>query len=151
MEKSENRPNGRGGSSICYTGVDDVYLIVGGADRQPYEFADLWLLKVVKEKGGLQFGWRRLKDVEEFKARTGHSSVYYNGRVYIFGGQSFRENRHNNELWEYRVDSELLQRRLTKSPPPVRNSHGAAVDAKNGKMYVFGGANDNGLLKDLVW
>ena len=122
----------------------------GGADRQPAEFDDLWLLKVVKQSGGSSiFGWKKVKGDSQFKPRTGHSAVLYQNKIYIFGGQSFKQNVHTNELWCFDCTLGALNKLETKNSPAPRNSHGACIDDQKGIMYIYGGANDGGLLKDL--
>ena len=159
MEKQEDKthpqqvkPSGRGGATLTTIGKENTYLLVGGGDRQPMEFGDLWLLKVVGEETGdiekIKFGWKKLPDEDQFKPRTGHSAVYDGGYIWIFGGQSFRQNSHTNELWRFNCETYKIERLETQGAPKGRNSHGCCVDPKNHQMYVYGGANDQGLLKD---
>lgn len=85
----------------------------------------------------------------EFRARTGHSAVLWKGKIYIYGGQSFKQNIHTSELWVWDCSLEKMERVNTKNTPVPRNSHGACIDPIKGAMYIFGGANDGGLLGDL--
>lgn len=155
IEGTQNKPAPRGGTTLTYTGADSTYLVVGklallgGADRQPAEFDDAWLLKVVlKDDGTHAFGWKKVPVDSTFRARTGHSAVLYKRKIYIYGGQSFKQNVHTSELWVFDCASEKFHLAETKNTPPPRNSHGACVDENTGLMYVYGGANDQGLLKD---
>lgn len=142
---------------------------LGGADRLPQEFDDIWLLKTVKncestEKtpagvpiNPLKFGWKKLPSEPKFRARTGHSALYHKGKVWIFGGQSFKQNRHTSELWVFDCEKKTLEqvnydeKNDKTSVPAYRNSHGACIDPSNDKMYIFGGANDEGVLRDMHW
>ena len=151
---SPKRPEARGGASLTYIGGNDVYLLVGGADRLPQEFDDFWLLKVAapandKPNAKPALGWKKLPKEEQFRARTGHSAAHYKQQVFLYGGQSYKANTHTSELWIYDGLTGKLWLQPTTNTPVPRNSHAACVDETKGLMYVFGGANDQGLLSDL--
>lgn len=145
----QKKPSARGGTSLTAIG-DNTFLLVAGADRQPMEFNDLWLLKVIvdKDSGKCKFGWKQLPEEKNFQPRTGHSACFYKGKVYIYGGQNYRNNSHTSELWQFDPHLQKFERLDTINTPAPRNSHGACVDPNTGIMYVFGGANDNGLLRE---
>ena len=59
-------PEPRGGCTLTKTSQADTYLVMAGADRQPKEFNDVWLLKVrcfiikiiANEGEEVKFGWK---------------------------------------------------------------------------------------------
>src|SRR3990167_2332133 len=152
--QTPTRPEARGGTTLTFTGAQNVHLLVGGADRLPQEFNDLWLLKVLHQTEETKntkpaLGWKKIAKDDNFKPRTGHSAVTYKQRVYLYGGQSFKSNTHTSELWIYCGHSVKFWLQPTTNTPLPRNSHSACVDEEKGLMYMFGGANDQGLLSDL--
>lgn len=104
---------------------------------------------MLQEGGSAKFGWKELAGDSGFRGRTGHSADRHKAQIYIFGGQSFKHNTHTNEVWVYDTHLEKVNLLETKNAPEKRNSHGACVDPVNGHLYVFGGANDDGLLGDM--
>ena len=72
-------------------------------------------------------------------ARSGHTSVVYNGKMYTCGGGS-------NTLYECNLSTYAW---TNKGTPPMgnRNNHSAVV--YNGKMYVFGGHDGTNYTNDL--
>ena len=144
-----NRPVGRGGTILVNTHIEDTFLMIGGADRQPTEFGDGWLIKVVRDGDGMKYGYKKLNIDEKFRPRTGHSGNLYKGKIYIFGGQSYKQNRHTNEVWVYNIHTETIDMIDTTNTPKPRNSHGSCVDDINGYLYIYGGADEEGLLGDM--
>lgn len=83
-------------------------------------------------------------------ARSRHSCVEINRRLYVFGGSIHgASSRMDNELYEYNLDSSFwaVVPQRTPTRPSVRYGH-AAVEYK-GYMYIFGGRNSQQDLNDM--
>ena len=90
-------------------------------------------------------------------ARTGHSLVWLNGYIYLFGGITESGIGKNgvmkptgmvqNDLWRLNEEQALWEEVDAVAPPPERYYHKAV--AYNGKMYaLFGKASNGQLLND---
>ena len=79
--------------------------------------------------------------------RFGHTLVDLNGRVLLFGGRGGAPPKHFNDLWEFHEDTGEFVEVQGANPPPARFGHSAAVSG--GKMYVFFGVGNQGLLSDI--
>ena len=88
--------------------------------------------------GGIYAGgaWTQ-KTTGAISARQEASSVFYNGKMYVFGGFD-SGGSYENDIWEYDIAGDSwAQKTPTGGPPAIRCSHTAVV--YNGKMYIFGG------------
>ncbi len=92
--------------------------------------------------------------------RYGHSMVYFNGKIYLFGGEGSasmlnKSNNKNaksielNDLFDYNVDNGTWEKEipLNATKPRARKGHSAVI--WNGKMVVYGGETSGALLNDL--
>ncbi len=76
--------------------------------------------------------WAQLNDMPVIKNH--HSSISYNGKIYLFGGGVGTQDC-TNEVWEY---DPLTDTYLAKAPMPAGICE-AALAEYNGKIYLFGG------------
>lgn len=68
-------------------------------------------------------------------ARTNHTAVVLNNRIYVFGGKGSDGNA-RNDLWSYNPATGNWETKAPLGPSPV---YGQSAVSANGKMYVFGG------------
>ena len=95
-----------------------------------------------------------LTERDDFCARNALTAVAKSATsLVIFGGQDSQQERQFNEV--YRLDLATLTLSQHEYPdgaitPPARNSHTLTKStADPSKAYLFGGANQDGPLKDL--
>lgn len=71
--------------------------------------------------------------------RASHSSAYFNGKLYIFGGMD-EDNTKFCDLWELDITSGIykeIQLPANSPQPGPRSGHSACIFKS--KMYIFGG------------
>lgn len=97
-------------------------------------------------------GWRVRSPRAHLGERSEHTLVADTrlGRLLLFGGKADADSgaAMRNDLWAW---TESGWKNITPSLgqlPAVRAGHGAAYDALRGRMVVFGGEGDGGLLRD---
>ena len=83
--------------------------------------------------------------------RFGHSMVTIDNDIYLFGGRvetSPGQYVVQNDLWGYQSETDWVEI-IAPDPPPARYNHGAAES--DGKMYIFGGMDDQGNTLNDLW
>lgn len=142
----------RGGACMAPTNKDDTYLITGGANRMTDNFKDFWLIKLQKDSTGkVVTGKKKLEEVETPIGCQGLTSISSNtGDVFIFGGQNTMHQRHNNDFYRFKSNNNILVKIVDASGdiPPARSSHAMVYHPSSNSIYLFGGANNTGPLKD---
>lgn len=76
-------------------------------------------------------------------ARTSHSSIYYNNKMYIFGGLSGAPAYLNDTYYLDLSTSAWSSVTCSGTPPAIRYGHVSGLDTSN-RMYVYGGSSDGG-------
>ena len=87
------QPSGRGGCASATVG--DMCLFIGGTDRSPRAFDEVWILKMAPEStdGVSSSDWRWIRKSTTVRgggtlpARTGATATAVGRKVYVFGGQ----------------------------------------------------------------
>jgi len=95
----------------------------------------------VGKKNGANLEWRQVgaKSPQAPCPRNSHTSVFFEGKLYIFGGQDDETNK-LCDLWEFDCATEVFKQiDLPEGSymPSARSGHSANI--YNGKMYIFGG------------
>jgi len=84
--------------------------------------------------------------------RFGHTMVMLNDTIFLFGGEGDSTAKSApvfNDLWRFNEDNSMWEEETPiDGPPPARMAHSAV--AHGGKMYVFFGEGESGLLED-IW
>jgi N-acetylneuraminic acid mutarotase len=121
--------------------VDDDHLLLYGGfnvftpdQQKPY--GDLWMLNIPKRS------WSKLEPVGVLpSARGAHTSVFYEGSMYVFGGfEKIGAAGHRNEMWKYNVASNTWTEISAKEPDPFpRGRIGADFTVVGTRAYLFGG------------
>jgi N-acetylneuraminic acid mutarotase len=81
-------PAGRGGCAAAVVG--DMCLFIGGADRSPCAFSDVWVLKLGGRESGSSRWIRKTTTVRggaRLPERAGATATAVGRKVYVFGGQ----------------------------------------------------------------
>jgi N-acetylneuraminic acid mutarotase len=89
---------------------------------------------------------------ESPSARAGHSMVYdtANGKVILFGGADIRGTLHN-DTWEYDpTGGSWTALHPSGQLPSPRSEQAMAYDSDSGKVFMFGGCDDNMVQND-IW
>ena len=153
------RPPKRGGSTL--TAAADRLWLIGGADRAPTVYGDVWEypLDCGDGGGGSRAGWRVNELAGEVAVRTGHAAVALpvglaagcTASIVVFGGQDPRSSRLLNELRLLHVPSKIGVDATWSPPltplgptPEPRNSHSLVADLDGDAgvpcLLLFGGA-----------
>lgn len=133
-------PPGRGGCAAAVVG--DMCLFIGGADRSPRAFDDLWILRLSPDGTGR---WVRKSTTTRGGARlpprSGASATAVGRKVYVFGGQCPERGTCFNDVVVLDCDSwEWSRLPVSGASPPPRNAH-VACSANNGRLLVIHGGS----------
>ncbi|MHB8162855.1 MAG: Kelch repeat-containing protein [Methanoregula sp.] len=102
------------------------------------------LLLLVPAGSALSGNWTEINSSAEFPIRYQHSSVVYEGSMWVIGGN---DGGYLNDTW-YSSDGNLWYRANASAEFPSRNWHSSVV--QNNRMWVIGGIS-NGNLKNDTW
>ena len=144
-------PAGRGGCASAVVG--DMCLFIGGADRSPRAFNDVWVLKLGSDGGP----WRWVKktttvgDGVRLPERMGATATAVGRKVYVFGGQEPTRGVCFNDVVVLDCNTWTWSRlEVAGASPPPRNSHTACVTNNGRLLVVYGGASqEHGPLGDV--
>ena len=148
---------GRGGAALTLIGNTDTtvtILLACGASREQ-QYDDFWSITIDKSTlqptGAQQI---KIKERDGFTSRNSMTSVFdqARNRVVYFGGQDSEHGVLFNDL--YTLDLSTYEMKHIdymdgQTAPAVRNSHTMTMGEDGTCAYLFGGANQDGPLKDL--
>ena len=92
-----------------------------------------------------------MTDNDGLTPRNSITAVASGKKVLFFGGQDSEKSVLFNDLFELDLESKALKQidfAAGKVVPPIRNSH-TMTKLNDKKILIFGGANEEGPLKDL--
>ena len=144
-------PLGRGGCASAVVG--DMCLFIGGADRSPRAFNDVWVLKLGGGSegggGGGSARWIKkttsVRDGSKLPERMGATATAVGRKVYVFGGQEPTRGVCFNDVVVLDCDSWQWSRlEVRGASPPPRNSHTTVVTNGGRLLVVYGGASSEG-------
>ncbi len=100
--------------------------------------------------------WEEIETINSPGVIKNHTMVEIDGTLYLYGGDDdgvsravqVRGNSLNN-LWGYVRGNNTWSEKKPSNPPAARKYHKAVV--KNGKMYIFGGVDNNYVPLDDAW
>eukprot|EP01120_Amphizonella_sp_Union-15-10_P008423 TRINITY_DN3027_c0_g1_i1.p1 TRINITY_DN3027_c0_g1~~TRINITY_DN3027_c0_g1_i1.p1 ORF type:complete len:314 (-),score=47.79 TRINITY_DN3027_c0_g1_i1:37-978(-) len=118
--------------------VDDEYIFIFGGDGVSQPIQNLHYVHLAN------WTWSRVDAYGDLPdPRKRHSMVYYDYKLWVFGGFCLRTNQHLTDLNVYDIGKEEWTTVKQKGPiPEKRAGHGAVVD--DDKMYVWGGIGPGG-------
>lgn len=132
-----SKPSARYGHAATVVGTR-VY-VFGGRGERGAVFNDLWALDVNT------WAWSRLPSSSAPPSpRFGHSLTAVGGRLVVFGG--WDGHRANGEIWVFDEGTLSWSRpRVGGTPPRARQGHAGALDARAGRLLIWGGVTYTGL------
>jgi len=118
----------------------------------------MWVIGGLGESGSLNDSWSSPDGVTwtevtgdaPFPARFGHTSVVFDGRMWVIGGYADDGTGtyvYKNDVWSS-PDGVTWTEETDSASFPARNFHSSVVF--DGRMWVIGGTSDNGDFQD-VW
>ncbi|KIO23172.1 hypothetical protein M407DRAFT_27323 [Tulasnella calospora MUT 4182] len=116
-----------------------IWLFGGGLVGDKMD--DLWCIDLGTD--GIEYvRWRRIPKKDPWpEARSYHTTVCYDGCLYIFAGQGIKDGEqksHRNDIWKFDIPNETWTKlQCDGQLPQPRTSHTATVMGDN--MFVFGG------------
>ncbi|ESL07743.1 hypothetical protein TRSC58_04564 [Trypanosoma rangeli SC58] len=141
-------PPGRIGHTLCANSAETKVFLYGGVNDRNESISnyldDLYVFDVNKKR------WSKIEMTGQVQcSRAFHSAVYYDGKIYIFGGCNGRGRF--NKLFSTTEEGNCTQILANGQPPSTRYCHSAVLFEKC--MYIFagkcGGRNSNRRLSDL--
>ena len=109
-------------------------IIYAGQHSGPLD--DIWAFDLTSKT------WANLTPASRPSGRIFPSSIYANGRIIVFGGQT--SNGSVNELWSFNpADTTWTMMNASGTIPGRRNSHAAIGLPKQQVMILFGGIGDS--------
>ncbi len=141
-------PNSNTLESVIHDEVNNRLVVYGGcsANCSP-ALSDVYVLSHANGLGGAP-QWTQV-DVTNAEARVSHSAVYdsLNNRMIAFGGHLAFYGTDQNDTRVLSNANGLVTPStwtaldIASDVPPIRGAHGAAYDAPNNRMMIFGGMN----------
>lgn len=108
---------------------DEVYAVGGSNDRANFGQKAVW-----KSRDGRH--WTLLTDRPEWSARVWHSTLVFNGQLWIIGGY---DGQYRNDVWRS-ADGIRWEQVTSQAPWRGRCMHASVVF--DGKMWILGGRRD---------
>ncbi|CAJ1446839.1 unnamed protein product [Effrenium voratum] len=119
-------PSARFGGSAVFEPADRLWFFSGGNSGS----FDVWTFDIAGNS------WAQRADAP-MGARSYHSSLFENGRVWIFGGTA--GSAFYNDLWLLDIQADTWTNMTTADGPPPRRSHAAALSQAQNIMWIHGG------------
>ena len=134
-----NGPCARRFHSSCL--VDNKMYIFGGCHSKYICLNDLYslnLTSLLEEGLADDLRWEKVKLNGEITERWGHSSHYYKGEIFVFGG---RASEDMNDLVAINVENGEARKVPTYHEPAARRRHGGGFIGS--ALVLFGGFDGN--------
>ncbi|KAH3758063.1 hypothetical protein Pelo_10193 [Pelomyxa schiedti] len=138
---------GRMNHTSVYCPSSDSLLVFGG--RNEFFLNDLWQLTLFTNSWKL-LSRQGLSSPSVPTMRYGHSAIFFDDNMFIFGGFDCNGNA-SNELYVYSVVSNTWSCVTVQGEIPPRYYHGSCEF--KGNMFIFGGLSSNGhdLVENVLW
>lgn len=135
LKQTGNVPKPRDDHSLSQ--IDKTSFLIFGGFVEGSRVNECYTCK----KNGNTLEWKlvEIKSPTAPCIRASHSTVVYNGKCYIFGGQD-DDNNKLNDLWELDLETGMYKEVVlpaSSAVPVARSGHSANI--YNGQMYIFGG------------
>jgi N-acetylneuraminic acid mutarotase len=135
------------GQRMIYDPVGQRIILFGGSYYSgSYTFyGDTWSYDVAKAE------WTKLTTTGSPNARFNHAMVYDSDRkeIVVFGGFSYSDRV--GDTWVYNIASNTWTNVTPDKSPSRRSDPGAAYDAKNKKVILFGGYGRDDVKCEDTW
>lgn len=126
-------------AAVAYNGK--MYIFGGADNNSPGLLNDLWEYNIASDN------WTLSQGTTPLAPRDCHTTVVFNGKMYIFGGFHYGEPHRLNDVWECDIINKSWRQRT--SGASGRNNDSAVV--YNGKIYIFGGKDNNYITVNDLW
>jgi len=144
---AEESPPKMLGQKMIYDPVGQRIILFGGSYYSgSYTFyGDTWSYDVAKAE------WTKLTTMGSPNARFNHVMVYDSDRkeIVVFGGFSY--SGRVGDTWVYNIASNKWTNETPDKSPSRRSDPGAAYDAKNKKVIIFGGYGYDDIIQGDTW
>ena len=135
------------GQKMIYDPVGQRIILFGGSYYSgSYTFyGDTWSYDVAQAE------WTKLTPTGSPIARFNHAMVYDSDRkeIVVFGGFSY--SGRVGDTWVYNIASNKWTNETPDKSPSRRSDPGAAYDAKNKKVIIFGGYGHDDVMQGDTW
>ncbi|KJP84832.1 hypothetical protein AK88_05537 [Plasmodium fragile] len=139
------KPSPRSNCSITFINEEE-FLLFGGEYNNNHEllaYNDLFKYNVVKDKWKYYFTTGKKP-----KPRCSHQAVYFNKKLYIFGGELCTNTQffHYNDFWSFDIKNNTFEQLECKNKKDERPSprSGHRMILWKSAIIMFGGFFDNG-------
>lgn len=142
----------RGGCSM--TTLNGQLVLIGGASRQK-EFKDIHLVTLDGSGSSRKLSiFRQATSQEVISERHAMGTCEVSPSLtLLFGGQSFVMQSHYDSMLSVSMEQDKVKLSVLsvdpKNAPSARNSAGMCVDKKNQRLFIYGGADNEGVKHDL--
>ena len=138
---NKNFPEGRQQFSLC---VKENNIIISGGLSSTMKTLQLWSLNIENLE------WNKIQTKNTTNCRYGHTSIYYQNKIYNFGGRSKEENRDilsGLEIYNCLDNSFTVPQDIID--PKLRRNH---ISCMIGGQILFHGGidSDNEILDDIL-
>jgi hypothetical protein len=140
VTSSQTTPAGRAWAATSYDSLRGRTVMFGGGNNANTTFSDTW------EWDGIT--WAQRNPATSPPAVVGAAMAYDSGRgrSVLFGGAAGNTSQLASSTWEW--DGTTWTQRTFAVSPPARFWHAMAYDAVRGRLVLFGGDGQSGLLGD---
>jgi hypothetical protein len=135
-----NKPKCRKFTSMIL--IEDSICIFGGVNSTCLD--DLWIADIKN----YDFRWTLMKPIAKFNpnGRYGHSAVYYNHNIYIYGGflndYSFMNKEYIDYIIVYEIHSNRYSFELCQNKKEVKMRRNHICELVNTQMVIHGGIDE---------
>ena len=138
---NKNFPEGRLHFSLC---IKETKIIISGGLSSTMKKMQLWSLNIENLE------WNKIPTLNTTNCRYGHSSIYYQNKLYYFGGKIKENNRDvlaGLEIYDFTEKSFSVPQDIID--PKLRRNHIACLIG--GQILFHGGVDsDNEILNDIL-
>ena len=138
---NKNFPEGRLHFSLC---IKETNIIISGGLSSTMKTMQLWSLNIENLE------WNRISTLNTTNCRYGHSSIYYQNKIYYFGGTTKENNKDilaGLEIYDFTENSFSVPQDIID--PKLRRNHIACLIG--GQILFHGGVDsDNEILDDIL-
>ena len=138
---NKNFPEGRLHFSLC---IKETNIIISGGLSSTMKTMQLWSLNIENLE------WNRISTLNTTNCRYGHSSIYYQNKIYYFGGTTKENNKDilaGLEIYDFTENSFSVPQDIID--PKLRRNHIACLIG--GQILFHGGVgSDNEILDDIL-
>ncbi|MHC4601422.1 MAG: Kelch repeat-containing protein, partial [Planctomycetota bacterium] len=134
----------RGNAAVAFDPGTNSLLVVGGADALGNEYGDTHQLDLTTGQ------WTQ-RSTGGPSARSGCIGAVNAGVMMVFGGYTNATTTYHQDTWILNISTWGWTQVFPGVVPPIRAEMGFALDPVNGRVYIYGGTDMNGVLNDVYY